>query len=224
MYTFLAQPWITIRGQTTVTTITQSERCWLDLTPYQDLTAFLECKEVSAGGGTNVQIAYQSAPTKDEPLFLPIVAAFNLVTGATPTVMLKDLVSTPISRWFRWQLTVTGSPSSAWDATFRLWLSANVVGKGHTAAVVAAMSQPGSAQPSVPLHLQPPENPPGLFSSGPVGTQPTAGLNTQALNARGAIVKEANRGATVRSGPTYSPGSANTYVGSHPGTFSARRS
>jgi hypothetical protein len=165
MYCFIMQPWRALRGNLAITSITQTESCWLDLSPYQDIVAWLEVKEVSAGGGTNVQMAYQTSPTKDDSLFQAVVAAFNMGTGVTTTVMLKDSATVTLSRWLRWQLTVTGTPSSTWDATFRIFIAANVVGRGGRAKAVSgskvvrspASSGPagaGSSGPSAPLHLQ----------------------------------------------------------------------
>jgi hypothetical protein len=166
MYCFVMQAWTTIRGQSTVTTINQTENCWLDLSPYQDIVAWLDCKEVSAGtGGTNVQIAYQTAPTKDDSLFVSVVAAANVATGVATTIMLKDVVANPLGRWLRWQLTVTGSPSTAWDATFRVFIAANIVGRRGRAKAGSAMratrapsvsgpANVASSAPSTPLHLQ----------------------------------------------------------------------
>jgi hypothetical protein len=58
-----------------------------------------------------------------------------VATGVTTTVMLKDPSNNPISKLLRWQLTVTGSPSSAWESQFRLFLAGNVVGaSNHTTA------------------------------------------------------------------------------------------
>jgi hypothetical protein len=121
---------------------------------------------VTVGGGTNVQMAYQTSPTKDDSLFQAVTAAFNVATGATVTAMLKDTTSVSLSRWLRWQLTVTGSPSSSWDATFRILVAANVVGRGGRAKAMAAVSPTtrsaassgpageASSAPSVPLHAQ----------------------------------------------------------------------
>jgi hypothetical protein len=166
MYCFIMQPWQTIRSSSAVASVTQTENCWLDLTPYQDIVAWLEVKEVSVGGGTNVQMAYQTSPTKDDSLFQAVVTAFNVATGVTTTVMLKDSVTgVPLCRWLRWQLTVTGTPTSTWDATFRIFIAANVVGRGGrpkaargamvvrppTSSGPAGLSSLGS---SAPLHVQ----------------------------------------------------------------------
>jgi hypothetical protein len=187
MYCYIMQPWKTIRASSVVTSVTQTENCWLDLTPYQDIVAWLEVKEVSVGGGTNVQMAYQTSPTKDDSLFQGVVAAFNVATGVTTTVMLKDSATITLCRWLRWQLTVTGSPSSTWDAVFRIFIAANVVGRGGRTKVGAATVAPrpagssgpaglSSAGPSAALHKQ---RQPGLL--GYAATQPTTFQGTAAV-------------------------------------------
>ena len=43
--------------------------------------------------------------------------------------MLKDAAPAgcpPVGKWFRWQITVSGSV--AWDLTFRIWLAVNAIG------------------------------------------------------------------------------------------------
>jgi hypothetical protein len=169
MYCCVAQPWITVRGGSSISSITQSENAWLDLSPYQDLVAWLQVSELTNGSGT-VSMAFQTAPTKDDSLFVAVTAAATVATGVAITTMLKDTTTNPLSRWLRWQLTVSGA-SSAWDATFRLLLSANVVGRAGRAkasmatrapvapSVASVASLPGLSDldtgvPSTPLHLQ----------------------------------------------------------------------
>jgi hypothetical protein len=43
MHAFILQDWTTIRGG--VTTVTQSEPDWLDLTPYQDIVFWIDVRE-----------------------------------------------------------------------------------------------------------------------------------------------------------------------------------
>jgi hypothetical protein len=205
MYCYVMQPWVTIRGQSTgVTAVTQSENCWLDLTPFQDVVAWLECKEVTGGSGT-VQMAYQTGPTKDESLFTPIVAAFNVATGVTTTTMLKDgTVTTPLCRWLRWQLAISGSPGAVWDATFRIFIAANVVGRGGRAKASPAMraqrapsvSGPAgvaSSVPSTPLHLQS-----SVYTYG-TAVPTTYGQRTQSLQASTSTNNSAPRNPTSSS-------------------------
>jgi hypothetical protein len=72
-----------------------------------------------------------------------------------------------------------GGARIAWDATLRIFIAANVVGKGP---IVAAQSLPGSTPPSTPLHMQPSGTTPGLLVPGAVGGQATSALNMAVLN------------------------------------------
>lgn len=127
MYCYTFQDWITIRGQsTTVSPITQSEYRWFDLTPFQDLVAWLEVKEVTTN--PNIALAYQTSPTKDDSLFVALTTAVTLSTSPSVQVtpMLAATVSNPLARWLRWQ--ITASSGSPWDATFRILVAANSPG------------------------------------------------------------------------------------------------
>lgn len=127
MHAFTLQDWRTVRGAPSVTSVTQTEDCWLDLAGYQDVVAWLDVKNFTSSGAT-VQLAYQSAVTKDEILFQGLVSPIALAAGVSITSMLKELTATPLARWFRWQISVSGSPSATWDATFRVLLVANAIG------------------------------------------------------------------------------------------------
>lgn len=122
MHAFILQDWITIRGS--VTTVTQGEDGWLDLTAYQDLVFWVDCREVT---GTTPAITFQTSPTKDESLFTAIVSSTSFSASASPTVVKALLASatTPIARYLRWQI---GGPSGTWDATFRVFVAANSPG------------------------------------------------------------------------------------------------
>jgi hypothetical protein len=125
MHAFILQDWITIRGA--VTTVTQGEDAWLDLTAYQDVVFWLDCREVS--GSTTPTITFQTAPTKDESLFTAMATASTLSTTTNPTIVKTTLSGastlTPIARYLRWQLL---GPSGTWDATFRVLVAANSPG------------------------------------------------------------------------------------------------
>jgi hypothetical protein len=139
MYSFLLQDWITIRQASSGTSVTQSEDCWLDLTGFQDLVAWLDVKNFTASGAT-VQIAYQSATTKDEAFFLGLASPIQVTqTGLTVTTVTKDTTATPLARWLRWQLSISGSPTAIWDATFRIFIAANCIGsQAHRSAAARA--------------------------------------------------------------------------------------
>ena len=122
MHAFILQDWTTIRGS--VTQVTQGEDGWLDLTAYQDLVFWVDCREVT---GTTPSITFQTAPTKDESLFTAIVTATTLSASANPTIVKATLAgaTVPIARYLRWQLN---GPSGTWDATFRVLVAANSPG------------------------------------------------------------------------------------------------
>jgi hypothetical protein len=123
MHAFVLQDWTTIRGGSTVTTITQGEAGWLDLTAYQDLVFWLDVREAS---GTP-SITFQTSPTKDESLFTQMVTSTALSASSTPVVVkaLLSGASNPVARYVRWQLN--GTPT--WDATFRVLVAANSPGQ-----------------------------------------------------------------------------------------------
>ncbi|MGO9837505.1 MAG: hypothetical protein ACLP1X_25215 [Polyangiaceae bacterium] len=90
--------------------------------------AWLDVKEFTpASGGSTLFMLYESAPTKDEIFFAPLVVPAPLTLGVTTTAMLKDMALFPLARWFRWTLAISG-PGVAWDATFRLLVAANRIG------------------------------------------------------------------------------------------------
>jgi hypothetical protein len=120
MHAFILQEWTTIRGG--VTTVTQGEDGWLDLTPYQDLVFWVDVREAT---GTP-SITLQTSPTKDESLFTAVVAATTISASATPVVIKATLsgATVPVARYLRWQLN--GTPT--WDATLRVLIAANSPG------------------------------------------------------------------------------------------------
>lgn len=121
MHTFILQDWTTIRGAAGAT-ITQHESEWLDLSMYQDAVFWVDVREATA----SPTLTLQTAPTKDESFFQPIVAGFTVAGSATPTVVsaFMTAASVPLARYLRWQLT----SASAWDATFRIVVAANSPG------------------------------------------------------------------------------------------------
>jgi len=139
MHGFVLQDFVTIRGSTTTQTITQSESEWVDLGPYQDLVTWIDVREVTLGGATNVQFNIQTAPIKDEFLFVTMESSPLTVTaGLTAPSVRKMLLSygtdtagapIPLGRFLRWQLLASGATGS-WDVVFRIVCCANAVGSG----------------------------------------------------------------------------------------------
>jgi hypothetical protein len=128
MHTFLSQDLVTIRGPTGNTTITQGHNAWLELPEYPDIVAWLDVHELTPGAAGTVQMGYQTAPTADDTSFLAlsstlITVPLTVTVGVTATPLLKDLLTVPLAKWFRWQLTA--SSMGTWDITFRLFVAAN---------------------------------------------------------------------------------------------------
>lgn len=125
MHSFVLTDWITVRGSNN--TITQSESEWLDLTQYEDIFFWIETKEVT---GAAVTLNIQTSPTKDEGLFATISANATLAAGiinpsnATGKCLMSS-ASVPVARYVRWQLTSANTP---FDATFRIFITANAPG------------------------------------------------------------------------------------------------
>jgi hypothetical protein len=136
MYGFILQDWVTIRGNQTITSITQGENGWLGLAPFQDIVVWLDVRALTLGGLTNIVMNYETAPIKDESLFTAMTAGINMAAGTTPTItkiLLSQNPTVPLGRWARWHLTTSGTATSVWDATFRIAVCCN-------AAAVASAS------------------------------------------------------------------------------------
>jgi hypothetical protein len=129
MHAFILQDWNTIRGATSVTTVIQSEDNWLDLTPYQDVMFWVDCRALT---GTTVQIQFQTSPTKDDTLFTAIVAATTFTASAVQVyqVILSKTTGSqvPLARYVRWVVTSAVGSGVTWDATFRVLVAANSPG------------------------------------------------------------------------------------------------
>jgi hypothetical protein len=126
MQSLMLCDWTTIRGTAGSSPVNQGEDQWLDVTPYLDLVFWVDCREVT---GT-VTLNLQTAPTKDEVYFKNMVSATGLTTlavaqGPVAYLALASSTAVPVAAWLRWQLT---SNTATWDATFRIWLSANAPG------------------------------------------------------------------------------------------------
>jgi hypothetical protein len=134
MRTHLAQEFVTIRGPG-VGTLTQSHHAWLHLPEVPSAVAWLDVRELNASGGT-VQMGYQTAPTADETSFMALsgpttTVPFTPSVGVTVTPLVKDFLTVPLARWFRWQITATGTFSATWDITFRLFLATHCLKPMH---------------------------------------------------------------------------------------------
>jgi hypothetical protein len=146
MHCFLFQNWITLRAQNASTSspasVTQSEPGWLDLTPYQDVVAWLQVSEVvGPASATSLYIDFQTAPAKDESYFCSLVnqlgqatSGIALSAASSPTVQrfMHDGAYTPLSKWLRWKVSTNGvNAAQTWEVTFRIWLAASYAVRHH---------------------------------------------------------------------------------------------
>ena len=126
MQNYVMQDWITIRGSSN-TPVTQGEIGWLDMSAYQDINFWVDVREFS--GSTTPTLYFQTSPNKEDLLFAaPAGAMASLTLTLTPSNPYRVLLATasvPIARYVRWQLI---GPNSAWDATFRVLVTANALG------------------------------------------------------------------------------------------------
>lgn len=123
MHSFVLQDWTTIRGQSSTTNVTQGESGWLDLAPYQDVSIWLDVREVS---GTTPQIFFETSPIKEDGLFQTMVSTNLTTSPSNPYRVPITTANTPVARYVRWR--IQAAASGAWDATFRVLLSADGLG------------------------------------------------------------------------------------------------
>jgi len=113
------------QGGASIVTATQSAEQWLDLRGYRDLVAWLDVREWSASAGVNVLLTFQTAPTLDEMLFVPMTAPIILAPGLTVLPMFAAITSVQLGRYLRWSLAPSAITANPWDATFRCLIAAN---------------------------------------------------------------------------------------------------
>lgn len=132
MYDYLVQDWSTFTVNASQSSLTQAESEWISFQPFSDIVLWLEVRGVVVPtGATAVQMHYQTAPARDESLFLDMVTPFDLAVSSTPRVdpvLLASAPPVPLARWVRWKLVVTGAPEADWGGTFRLHAVGNSVG------------------------------------------------------------------------------------------------
>jgi hypothetical protein len=160
MHGFVLQDWITIRGGSGIGTITQSEQDWLGLDDYEDIIAWIDVREATLANSSYIQFNLQTAPIKDEYLFVNMEASPLTVAAASTTPSIRKIIMAapttpqcPLGRWLRWQLVPSngGSVNAVWDVTFRILAAANpCAGGGHHAAHPMHAGGMGNARLSQP--------------------------------------------------------------------------
>ena len=124
MRSFVLQDWITIRGAAS-TNVTQGESDWLDLAPYQDISIYLDVREVTPSVGSPT-MHFETSPNKEDVLFQDMVSPFTISTSpSNPYRVAITTAQCPVARYVRWRIV---APASLWDATFRVLVSADALG------------------------------------------------------------------------------------------------
>lgn len=87
MYGYMLQDWSTARLAAGQADLVQSESDWMSFQGYQDIVFWLEATSVTLDGATNIQVSYETSPTKDNSLFVPMTSAVVLTARTTtPTI------------------------------------------------------------------------------------------------------------------------------------------
>ena len=131
MYTYILQDWISPRVDETQASLIQSEADWLSFQPYQDIIFYVEIKAADTGEATNLELVFETSPSKDESMFKAMTSvAFvgNVGTTQIAKVILSQNPDVPLARWVRWRFQPHDAPVSDWGATFRVLCAANAVG------------------------------------------------------------------------------------------------
>jgi hypothetical protein len=78
----MLQDWVTVAGQSVLTTFVQGKTEWLDLQEHQDAIFWLEVRELNAGGGT-VSMTYETSPLEDETYFMAMLSPFTITVSTS---------------------------------------------------------------------------------------------------------------------------------------------
>lgn len=128
MYTFTLQDWVFVSSPASGDPLVQGEHGWVDVGPARDVVFWLQVASRDAGIAGSIELVYETAPLKDDSLFMPAASAITLAESMTPvltTVRKGDSgVAVPIGNWLRWKLRHT-SVDIAWSVEFRIFCAVN---------------------------------------------------------------------------------------------------
>jgi len=142
MYSLVLQDWVTISGFGSSSVI-QTEQDWLDMTPFQDLVAWIDVRDATSG----TTIFLETAPSRDDNLFVSMNTggySLNPIVSATPLVasLLMGQATVPIAALLRWRISgVVGT----WSTTFRILVCGNAPGLDLSSAAEAPSVNGSSA-------------------------------------------------------------------------------
>jgi hypothetical protein len=125
MYSFVLQDWINVTTPAGGT-VTQTESEWLDMSPFQDVVAWVDVRSVNALPAPTLFL--ETAPSKDDILFKPMTTlGWAMAVGSSPTVLqfLMGSADVPVAQCLRWKIT---GGASGIAVTFRILIAANAPG------------------------------------------------------------------------------------------------
>jgi hypothetical protein len=124
MQGWLLQDWVTLRaknsGGALITSIAQGSESWIDIDDVEDLTFFLDIRELTT---PSIQtIFYETSPTEQESSFVTMASLAAPSVGRAVTRVNSNVAGYPPARFVRWRIGAT-SNGGDWDITFRIWLA-----------------------------------------------------------------------------------------------------
>ena len=103
-----------------VTSLPQASQRWLDVGAFEDLVFTIDVRETT---NTSLKLTYETAPSRQEGLFLAMLPAFALAVGRRVDRVFTNMAAVPPARFVRWRM-ICQTPGSVYDATFRIWVAA----------------------------------------------------------------------------------------------------
>jgi hypothetical protein len=82
------------------------------------------------GAAQDFYMFYETAPSKDDSLFVPIAQQLLSATDSpNPHVYVTKILlsagNLSVGKWLRWRIAPKTAPMLTWDVTFRLFVAAN---------------------------------------------------------------------------------------------------
>jgi hypothetical protein len=122
--TYLLQDWTTLTGNSSVTSVKQSDEGWLELVGARDLLFYVDVAEATAAVGPIVYV--ESSPTPDDELFSELTHVTTSSTGVQMAAALaRNAPLQPLCKFVRWSVGVT-TPGT-WSLTFRAYACINFI-------------------------------------------------------------------------------------------------
>ena len=116
MWSKVLKDWTEVGGG--LGTLLQSELAWFPTDLFQDAGFFVEVRAVT---GTSVYLSFETSPTRDNSLFLPMQPELDLgalvASNTVQTCLAHATSGPPLASFVRWKLRST---AAAWNACFRV--------------------------------------------------------------------------------------------------------